>query len=273
MAYRDVILASSPSLYWRLVETTGTVAADELGLGRTGTFAGSPTLNSPLQGSRPNPGGVRLSGASQTITATDTSIGNFLGSDSFSIEFWIDRWSSGTICVQKWSTLGWKVESNSNSLQLALSNGTRSITKRFDYQTQANNWVQYIVATYDGTATQGGMRMWANGVEITAVASIGAITLLTTDSLSNAVGISSIGNSSFGISLAEIAVYTRVLSPTEIADHYSASAPSIAVRPVHAAGENIHRSVSRPARNILPASSSSTGSARRNYTKINPGLN
>lgn len=45
MAYRDVVLAALPALYWRLDETSGTNVADSSGNGRVGTYTNSPTLN------------------------------------------------------------------------------------------------------------------------------------------------------------------------------------------------------------------------------------
>lgn len=42
--YSDLIIASSPFLYWRLNETSGTTAVDSSGNGHDGTYHGSPTF-------------------------------------------------------------------------------------------------------------------------------------------------------------------------------------------------------------------------------------
>jgi len=44
LRYRDAVLALAPAGYWRMGETSGTVAADSSGHGLTGTYVGAPTL-------------------------------------------------------------------------------------------------------------------------------------------------------------------------------------------------------------------------------------
>jgi len=44
LRYRDAVLALLPAGYWRLGESSGTVAADVSGHGLTGTYVGAPTL-------------------------------------------------------------------------------------------------------------------------------------------------------------------------------------------------------------------------------------
>jgi len=46
-SYSGSVLADSPSVYWRLGESTGTAAADASGNARPGTYAGGVTLNQP----------------------------------------------------------------------------------------------------------------------------------------------------------------------------------------------------------------------------------
>ena len=45
--YRAAVLADSPLAYWRLGETSGTVAHDETGNGHDGTYVGGVTLGQP----------------------------------------------------------------------------------------------------------------------------------------------------------------------------------------------------------------------------------
>lgn len=45
--YRDEVLADNPAGYWRLGESSGAEAADSSGRGRTGTYIGGVTLNTP----------------------------------------------------------------------------------------------------------------------------------------------------------------------------------------------------------------------------------
>jgi hypothetical protein len=44
LRYRDAVMALLPAGYWRMGESSGTVAADSSGHGLTGTYVGAPTL-------------------------------------------------------------------------------------------------------------------------------------------------------------------------------------------------------------------------------------
>jgi hypothetical protein len=82
--YRDAVLTDSPLAYWRLDETGGTVAVDQVGR-FNGDYVNAPTLGVP--GALREPGtAVFFGGATDALSIADTPDLRLNG--SWTIEFW-----------------------------------------------------------------------------------------------------------------------------------------------------------------------------------------
>jgi PKD repeat protein len=71
-AYGLAVTAQSPDLYWRLDETSGTIAADSSGNGRDGVYAGTFTLNQPSNVSGSTGASVKMNGSSGNVGSVDS---------------------------------------------------------------------------------------------------------------------------------------------------------------------------------------------------------
>jgi hypothetical protein len=88
--YRDVVLADNPAGYWRLGESSGTVAADATGGGNPGTYLGGVTLGVPggLPGDPDR--AARLDGSNDRVSMGDPASGVLdFGTSDFTVELWL----------------------------------------------------------------------------------------------------------------------------------------------------------------------------------------
>lgn len=88
MSYETVVLADSPTLLWKLDETSGTAAADATGNGNTGTYNGGTLASGFLIGPNRN---VRFD--SGEYVESDSAIPV---TDPFSLELWTE-WDASTV--------------------------------------------------------------------------------------------------------------------------------------------------------------------------------
>ena len=83
-SYAQRVLGDSPVSYWRLDESSGTTAADQLGL-NPGTYSGGYTLGVP--GAIAGDSAVAFNGSTGTVTVPNSS--SLQTGDVFSLEAWI----------------------------------------------------------------------------------------------------------------------------------------------------------------------------------------
>lgn len=106
MAYSDEVLADSPFAYWRLDETSGTVAADATTNAADGTYVDTPTLG---QTSEANLGtsvlfeGSATAGDNESVSIATTAgttdfatFGSALDTGAYTLEFWVNTTSVQT---------------------------------------------------------------------------------------------------------------------------------------------------------------------------------
>lgn len=91
MAYRDIIIADGPVAYWRLGETTGTVAVDETG-NHNASYVNSPTIGAPGLLSNDSDTAVLLDGVSHHLLAGSSLLAS---RSSFTIEAWLKPTAGG----------------------------------------------------------------------------------------------------------------------------------------------------------------------------------
>ncbi len=215
--YRDVVLADSPMMYWRLGESSGTTAFDETANHRDATYYGAPTLGQP--------GAI--------VGATNTSVG-FDGTDdqalwtptsSYSGDYTVEAWvkmANPTAPSTFFGTRGpgeysfdFKVQSG-NFLHLDVGTGARWLTTGgVTYPYATGVWYYFAAAI-----TPSGATLYADGVKVATIAYAGKPLLFDPNHLVT-IGNYRLGGSEwFDGNIDEVAVYGRALPADRIAAHY-----------------------------------------------------
>lgn len=110
----DTILSQGVDGYWRLGETSGTVAYDASGHGVNGSYAGSYTLGTP--GIVDTNGALRVNGGYMRVS-------NFAMTPSFTILVW------GKSATSTWNTWGWLASARvPNGFIIHPDNGGKSVS-------------------------------------------------------------------------------------------------------------------------------------------------
>jgi len=234
-SYRDTIVAQRPLAYWRLGESSGTTAVDEIG-NFDGTYEGSPTL-----------------GASGAISGDDDTAVDFDGSDdavaisrnplitdnSRSVAAWIKTTNAGTDQIFGMGdefdnpdprSENWEFNLEDNTLAFRTSNGNRIWSEPSGVDLNDGNW-HHVVITMDGAIKdQRGVHAWADGVKL-SVSSESTADPINTHSNAMAIGAgvpwSSASNNRqkwFTGTLDEVVLYDRVLSEDEIKTQFAKGA-------------------------------------------------
>jgi VCBS repeat-containing protein len=229
---KDQVLADGAASYWRLGETSGTVATDAKGVAN-GTYAGGVTLAQTGALSGDTDKAASFDGVDDTVTAGD--VYDFAGTVAFSVEFWAKKDTNPAsvypLFVNKDSGSsprnGWNISMSPDSTGVdagkigferwnaGVGDGPTSTTA-----TQVGVWY-YIVATYDGTT----MRIYINGVlEASAASSLS----MPGNAAAFSIGKSPTGNQ-FDGTIDDVAVYNAALTAVQIDAHYAARTHAAAV--------------------------------------------
>jgi hypothetical protein len=215
--YRADVLAAGPTSYWRLGETSGTTAADEVGA-NTGNYT-NVTLNQPgALVSEINPS-ASFDGTSSYVLVPESSSLDM--SSAVTVEFWAKRRTvSGTyqVVVGKPGNGQTKLENyavwlnTSNVYQAYFGNGTTYVSVTTPAVTDTN-W-HYIVATDDGSSA----KIYLDGV----LRGSASTTLKLTPNL-NPLNIGRANNGAYFFNgwIDEVAIYPTALSSGTIQAHYT----------------------------------------------------
>lgn len=223
--YVATIMASAPVAYWRLGETSGTMASDSSGNGIHGVYTGSPTLGVPGAIAGDPDTAVELDGVDDMVLVGSAPALAFHSNAPFSLEAWVQPTSLPDNEQGIMSRRGTDANGDQGyTLRLETApNGRPDITV---WQDSANDSTvgtmpigtaafSHIVGTYDGA----GLRIYVNGSEVgNDLTNIPTIVDFVTDFV---IGVEP--NSDFFVGyIDEVAVYDRELSAVEVAMHYAA---------------------------------------------------
>lgn len=214
-AYRSAVMASSPVAYWRLSETSGTTAVDEVG-SYDGTYVGSPSLG--------NAGPMELTSMysnSQTAYMNHADNAALDCVTNGSVECWFKADSNTTFMplVTKGYKNGWAMYYDNRSSRNALAwRGTNMTANNYfpNPNINANGQWNHAVITWDGTT----IKAYSNGLIE------GTQTHPTVANASNQVRISTDQNlAGYWLNgyICECAVYDTVLTSGDVFAHYSAA--------------------------------------------------
>lgn len=227
LTYAQTVLEDGPVAFWPLDETSGTVANDISGNGYNATYEGSPTL-----GAAAIAGGlgrsVNLSGASTeyvALAAPPAALQLVEGS----FEAWVKQSTvkngAGIFCGGFSTTVNWAIgqgAKNTDPATTALLFGG-NYDSGWDYAGYASTLsageVAHVVYTNDGTTA----RLYLNGVQIYT----GTSRTFTPNAAAIFIGGNWNGPTVNGWStlaglISNCAIYNKVLTATQILNHYNA---------------------------------------------------
>ena len=239
--YRDAVLASNPVSYWRLGETSGLTAADEMG-SNPGSYVNGVTLGAPGVTRNDSDLAASFDGVNDAVSVTSASSLN--ATTGVTVEAWVKRTKSGVWQPLVGKPLNGQSKLENYSLWLNTSNRpTAFFGNGSTFVTVStvgaidSNW-HHIVGTYDNATA----KIYLDGTLSATKAGAGVLLTPSTERLS--IGTSNSGSYSFGGTLDEVAVYTSVLSAAQIQAHYAEArtdslAPAVTLaQPVHGSSIN-----------------------------------
>ena len=218
--YEKLILAASPSAYWRLNEQSGTTADDAVG-SNNGTYTNSPSLASPTL-IKDRKSSVAFNGTTQYVTIPTSSL--LQGGNALTVECWVRVLAYGGR-----HPLGFYGNATDKSYFLSIGNaGDVGFWGSADGSAQtgadapngsvAVGGIYHLVGTYDGS----NLRMYLNGILMETKALAGPLwTVATADAFSIGRHDAS-GSGDYRGSIQHVAVYQRVMGIAEILSHYEA---------------------------------------------------
>lgn len=209
----STILGLSPVHYWRCNEATGSTSIIDYGSAAADVpvFSGRPNLVS----NEPIANGIPYNAANLLITTYYLSRSVTPATGDFTVSFWYRGGPTGTIPLTLKGTSSLLFSLVSSSIQVDLDDGVagaRVTTSRSGFGAEA---AHHVVVTY--TNSTGRLRIYVDGTDLT-----GTQVNVTGHKLIPETEITFSGGS-----IAQCAVFTSVLSTTNIANIYKLSAAQI----------------------------------------------
>jgi len=223
--YASTVMADSPSAYWRMGETSGSVAVDATANANNGSYKGGFTLNQPGAIAGDPNGAIAFNGSNGFAVIPASSSLNLTG--ALTLEAWVKF--ASTNGIQAIVNKGDGVSAAGSAYELAWIPGTGLGFQTFIGGTRVDADQNITPATnqwYDliGTRTSAGIvSFYVNG-QLVATANDGGAAL---NNPAVNLGLGAAGNGSgqlpFNGSLDEVAVYPTALSASQVAAHWQAA--------------------------------------------------
>jgi hypothetical protein len=218
--YRELVMSHGPIAYWRLGESAGVTAADETGT-HDATYTNAPTLGEPgiMQDGFGDTATDFVAASSEYVAGSDWATMDFV-SGPFSIEAWFsgDALSASyEIIIEKkqsgGSILGWELVVQSSGVSFVDDGAPAGYVVKSGALVSGDSY--HVVVTSDQTTT----RLYLNGGEVDV--DTGGLTITANTELVSIARDTSAAGFNFDGTIDEVAIYDRVLSAQEIADHYA----------------------------------------------------
>ncbi|MFC1711700.1 DUF2341 domain-containing protein [Patescibacteria group bacterium] len=164
--------APGPMFYWKMDEKTGTTVNNSSGVGDTGTFGTGSSAPSWTNGKFG--GGIKFDGTDDYINMGDQdkyTFGDGTSDTAFSISTWINLSdvTNSSIVAKRNSSSIYEYDFRFSSDALRLEIIDDAVANYIFAQTIAltsyeNQWT-HIAATYDGSSSETGLKIYVNGVD------------------------------------------------------------------------------------------------------------
>lgn len=221
-AYSNLLLNLVPVAYWRLGDTVGTVAVDEMRVDH-GTYAGTYTLGvtGALTGDVDK--AVTFNGATGSHVTIPNSAVLAFGAGPFTCSLWAKRADAAAGYQMLWAK-GTQGNIYFQNNQLVLDNDTGGQEPARTVGTFTDTLWHHLVVTHSGTGA-GNTKIYKDGVSVSitepapnAATSTNAFTAALAEYYANGGG-----TLAFNGSLDEVAVWSRALTAVEVANLYAAA--------------------------------------------------
>jgi len=228
--YSAAILADAPSHYYRMGETSGTMAADSAGADRHGQYNGA-TLNQTSALAVDDDPSVLFpqAGTSRSMSALPGSGGGLAtGDTSRTVEAWVKTTTpTESVRIASWGTFpnAFDVGMNGSHVTVTWSSGSNNIWIQTDRALNDGKW-HHVALTYDGTTTPNTFTVYVDGElrnQVTRAAD-----------LTTSWSLPSFGSSGAQLQhlwLDEVALYPVVLTQAQVEAHFAASGNQRPVAP------------------------------------------
>jgi hypothetical protein len=216
--YAAAVLADAPYGYYRLGESAGVTAFNEVG-GPAGTYLGNIVRGVPGALAGDADTAVDFDGDNSGVELGDEF--DFVDLAPFSLELWLLPRFDGTFhnIVSKWqwppSAVGYNVYQRDSLIAF-----TRELSPSFDlveYTGLTAGAYTHIVATFDGSK----LRLYIDGMERAQTPATQLLPDITTAFMIGSGNGSPTGNPTLG-SLDEVAIYMHALPAVRVDAHYRA---------------------------------------------------
>ena len=224
-AYKSAVLGDTPSFYWRLDETSGTVVDDETSNGRDGTLA----TGGSTWGQAGAITGESANTALKVNMAAITSDTSVTGPAAFSVEAWIKTTSTNGGRILGFGNGSGQSASSTVDRQLYLGTngkayfgiGTAKTVVASSAAVNNGAW-HHVVGTY-ATGTNG-MKLYVDGtLQGSATATPISMSGFWRAGAEGMSGWTMNPGQFFDGTLDELAVYPRALTAAEVTEHHTAA--------------------------------------------------
>jgi hypothetical protein len=217
--YQQAVLADGPVAYWRLGETSGTLADDAVG-SNDGTYTGGFTLGQPGALAGDSNTAITLNGSSGYVNVGNKAA---LRPANVTFEAWVkpstvapdDSWIGG-VGNTGFNGYSLAMQNNVGQLKWTVRNGSSSTVSALGPSIAAGTW-HHVVGTHDGSQA----KLYVDGVlEDVRSAPFALGYGVSVDFYLGAFDLNALRR--WPGSLDEVAIYSTALSATQIAAHYAA---------------------------------------------------
>ena len=222
--YDNQLAGLGPLAWWKMQEASGTIRNSGSLTGVDGTPRGTPDYRQPGPGSA-IPYGIQLSGNGEDFSVPDVSGLRLTG--SYTLLAWIKpdtvAAGNGSIVTKEGNHTGYWLYREGSRLYTGFKDGTAGPYKAHISSAvlSAGQWV-FVASTWDGTTS----RLYLNGAEVSAQALSGS---LVSDTNPLTIGSTGLGvdhpGAYFDGTLAQVAVFDKVLTAQDLAALYTAGGP------------------------------------------------
>ncbi|MGH2880677.1 MAG: LamG-like jellyroll fold domain-containing protein [Solirubrobacteraceae bacterium] len=221
-SYPATVLSDHPVSYWRLDETSGTIAGDQT-VANPGTYVGLPTLGvASLVPAEPADGAVGFNGATSCVRVGQAGTLNLTG--ALSLEAWIKPASlpaSGSFASILTKPESYSLQLDGPQLEFTLIQSGLRMRLQAPVGTILAGGSYHVVGTFDGTT----QRLYVNGVQVASASLSGSV-----DTSMDGLYLASWDGTKefFAGTIDEAAIYSKALTAAQVSAHYAAAKPPMA---------------------------------------------
>jgi len=209
--------------HWPLNEVSGTTTYDASGNSNDGTLVGDTAWVAGQVG-----GAATFDSNGDYISIANESFFDFERTDPFSISAWFKRASNTTEddIVEKWNSEGYDIYffGGDDYLRFSLDGNNSQAAVRTTSTLNTGTWY-HVVATYDGSSSTSGMKLYVDGVSQSLSVVRNDLSETIQNNVKLAIGAENgdfpAASTSFDGEIDDVRVYDRELTAEEVADLYA----------------------------------------------------